>query len=349
MTITEIAKLAGVSIGTVDRVLHNRGRVSPETEKRIRAIVKKYDYQPDPLARHLKKHTKYKIGVLLPSLDTGSGYWNKVYEGIENYIRNDLVAFSFSLEPFFFERKEAGNIEEQFKAMLNSDCNAYVIAPVLQKNIRDLLIATKISKPFCFVDSSIPDIERNVSAEKLPLSVITQNPYKAGFIAGKLTQMIGSREGTYIVLEVYGSAYNQNERARGFCAWFENKKSCRAVHVVVENNMQSMAASIKNCVENLFKQYNDISGICTVSVEVQFVADFIREANIKNVTITGFDLIDENIRLLKSDEINCLIDQKPIEQGRLAINQLYRKLVYEENPVKKTDIPIEIYFKENLL
>ena len=113
--------------------------------------------------------------------------------------------------------------------------------------------------------------------------------------------------------------------------------------------MQSMAASIKNCVENLFKQYNDISGICTVSVEVQFVADFIREANIKNVTITGFDLIDENIRLLKSDEINCLIDQKPIEQGRLAINQLYRKLVYEENPVKKTDIPIEIYFKENLL
>ncbi len=349
MTITEIARLAGVSIGTVDRVLHNRGRVSPETEKRIRAIVKKYDYQPDPLARHLKKHTKYKIGVLLPSLDTGSGYWNKVYEGIENYIKNDLVAFSFSLESFFFERKEEGNFEEQYKAMQASDCNAYVIAPVLQKKITDLLLENSLDKPFCFVDSSIPDMESNISPNKLPLSVIAQNPYKAGFIAGKLTQMIGAREGTYIVLEVYGSAYNQNERARGFCAWFENKQACKAVHVVVENNMHSMSASIKNCVENLFKKYSDIAGICTVSVEVQFVADFIREANIKNVTITGFDLIDENVRLLEADEINCLIDQKPVEQGRLAINQLYRKLVYEENPVKKTDIPIEIYFKENLL
>ena len=59
MTVTEIAKRAGVSIGTVDRVLHNRGRVSSETRDRIQAIIDETGYQPNPLARHLKINRKY--------------------------------------------------------------------------------------------------------------------------------------------------------------------------------------------------------------------------------------------------------------------------------------------------
>ena len=39
ITITQIAKLVGVSRGTVDRVIHQRGRVAPEVEKRIRDIM----------------------------------------------------------------------------------------------------------------------------------------------------------------------------------------------------------------------------------------------------------------------------------------------------------------------
>ncbi len=58
MTVIEIAKRAGVSIGTVDRVLHNRGRVSEETRQRINAIISEEGYQPNPLARHLKRNRR---------------------------------------------------------------------------------------------------------------------------------------------------------------------------------------------------------------------------------------------------------------------------------------------------
>ena len=58
MTVTDIAKLANVSIATVDRVLHNRGRVAETTKKRIEQIIKYSGYQPDPLARYLKKRGK---------------------------------------------------------------------------------------------------------------------------------------------------------------------------------------------------------------------------------------------------------------------------------------------------
>ena len=45
VTIKDIARLAGVSVGTVDRVLHNRGRVSPKTLEKIMAVLKKNGYR----------------------------------------------------------------------------------------------------------------------------------------------------------------------------------------------------------------------------------------------------------------------------------------------------------------
>ena len=42
-TIEIIAKKAGVSRGTVDRVLHDRGQVKPETAERVRAVMEEMD------------------------------------------------------------------------------------------------------------------------------------------------------------------------------------------------------------------------------------------------------------------------------------------------------------------
>ena len=64
-TIKEIAELAGVSRGTVDRVLNNRGEVNAETAARVKEIVKALDYRPNKagLALAVRKK-KYKIGLI---------------------------------------------------------------------------------------------------------------------------------------------------------------------------------------------------------------------------------------------------------------------------------------------
>ena len=51
--IVDIAKMAGVSVGTVDRVIHNRGRVSEENRKKVQAILEMVNYQPNLMARSL--------------------------------------------------------------------------------------------------------------------------------------------------------------------------------------------------------------------------------------------------------------------------------------------------------
>ena len=83
-TIKEIAKLANVSPGTVDRVLHHRGKVSPEKELRVNDILKQIDYKPNQFARSLKLNRRYQFVVLLPD-DNLDEYWKPCFAGIDEW------------------------------------------------------------------------------------------------------------------------------------------------------------------------------------------------------------------------------------------------------------------------
>ena len=52
-TIKDIASLANVSIGTVDRVLHNRGEVNPDTRNRVMSFIEELGYTPNLIAKSL--------------------------------------------------------------------------------------------------------------------------------------------------------------------------------------------------------------------------------------------------------------------------------------------------------
>jgi LacI family transcriptional regulator len=70
--IKDIAKLAGVSVGTVDRVLHNRGRVSDDALKKVTAVMNQIDYKPNLIARTLGSNKNYRIVAIDPDPDAGS-------------------------------------------------------------------------------------------------------------------------------------------------------------------------------------------------------------------------------------------------------------------------------------
>ena len=73
-TIKDIAELSGVSKGTVDRVLHGRGKVSEKALKSVEKVLKEIDYQPNPMARSLKNNKIYTICVILPDPEQDA-YW----------------------------------------------------------------------------------------------------------------------------------------------------------------------------------------------------------------------------------------------------------------------------------
>src|SRR5579872_2375674 len=64
--IKDIAEKAGVSTGTVDRVLHKRGKVAPDVERRVLRVLNDMNYEPNLIARALGSNKTYKIAALIP-------------------------------------------------------------------------------------------------------------------------------------------------------------------------------------------------------------------------------------------------------------------------------------------
>ncbi|GAK55520.1 transcriptional regulator, LacI family [Candidatus Vecturithrix granuli] len=81
-TIKDVANLAQVSIATVSRVLNNTGPVRSELEERVLDAVRKLSYQPNKMARSLRRSESLTIGVLIP--DSRNPFFAELAKGIED-------------------------------------------------------------------------------------------------------------------------------------------------------------------------------------------------------------------------------------------------------------------------
>ncbi len=321
MTVSEIAKIAGVSTGTVDRVLHKRGRVSEETRKKILKIIDENGYKPDPIARFLKKKGDFKIGVLIPSVNEESGYWQEIYDGIKEACENDYASFGFKLESFEFKRPDRNSLNEQFKKMLASDCAAFIIAPVMQEEILFLLSEAKTQIPYCFVDSSVPGSQ--------PLCAATQNPLSAGFLAAKITRLFAKGEGTFAAIK----PFSETKKGKGI---LRIARGAEKKHIY-----QAVDALVKEC--------PDLRGVCIVNSEGHFVGERIAELGLRDkIAVTGFDLVPANKAAIKNGKIDALISQDPKGQGQAVMKEIYKKIVLQSDAQKTINMPLDIYFKENV-
>jgi len=82
LTTKHIAKLAGVSVGTVSHVLNRSAVVSDTLRKRVEQTVRMLDYQPSQLARGLRRRSTDLLGVIIP--DIANPYFPKLVRGVED-------------------------------------------------------------------------------------------------------------------------------------------------------------------------------------------------------------------------------------------------------------------------
>jgi LacI family transcriptional regulator len=334
MTISEIAKLANVSIGTVDRVLHKRGRVAPETIEKVLSIIEEFGYQPNTYARNLKLSKTFSIGILLPSLHSDYGYWNLVYEGVLKAAK-ELVALSVSIDLIQFDRENPETFLEAGEKLFLKHPDAILFPPVLPAVSRIFLKAHPDIE-YAFIDSPLPDTN--------PVVTVVQNPFKGGYLAGRMMHLLSPGKGTYLTIQTYADAYNSSERSRGFCSFFQEKEG----YSVVELNM-NLAQEGKKALEQAFGDYPDSKGIFVVNDAVHQVATIVSLlGRKKETTLIGYDLIEQNRKAMIAGNVDCLLSQRPDFQGYTAIYQLYRKNMLGQLGEGSIDIPIDIILLENL-
>jgi hypothetical protein len=99
--IKDIARLAGVSVGTVDRVLHQRGKVSGKSYQKVQAVLQQIDYKPNLIARSLGLNKTFRVAAILPDpkLDP---FWAQSYGGIRQS-REEWQQQGLVISPHFYD------------------------------------------------------------------------------------------------------------------------------------------------------------------------------------------------------------------------------------------------------
>jgi LacI family transcriptional regulator len=337
-TIKDIAKLANVSIGTVDRVIHDRGFVSHDTKKRIKQAIKDLSYSPNIYARQLKLAKKYKFGILMPELHQDANYWEQPAIGMCE-AGKELEIHNIKLKFFHFDRYSEDSFNEKCTHTLKEDLDGLLIAPVLIKPAQKYICQIPYKIPYIFFDSDLPFTRR--------IAFIGQDAYKSGILAGKLMRMLIDDSGDIAIIRVLPEDYHINQRTQGFQSYFQVNNLNNNLHVyewLESEDLNSIYVLLSKIISN-----KNLKGIFVTNALTFLVASYIEANNYQHkIRIIGYDLVKENVLYLKNSVIDFLISQSPVTQGYQGIHLLYRKLVLNQNTDDKIMMSIDIVTKENI-
>ena len=337
MTVHEIAALAGVSIGTVDRVLHKRGRVSTETRAKIEAIVEQYQFTPNPIARSLKRNRPYRFCALIPRRNQDAGYWGQIVEGIER-AAGEIKPLGAKTEIIEYDRYNPKSFEKASAAVSAGKPDGLVFAPIMQKRTRSFVERVCAEKiPLVFVDSDMP--------QTAPLCVIGQDSFSGGYLAGRLFHLFaGAAPMQAAVLDAHGDDYNITLRRDGFLSYAKENGFSVVVREYSDNGGDISVEEI----EQFLKEERHLSGLFITNSMAHRVAEAVKQRRKKEpFLLIGYDLIPSNRQMLLHGRINAIISQRPEEQGREAILTLFRSVVLKQTVETNRKIPLDVFIKEN--
>jgi LacI family transcriptional regulator len=340
MTIKEIARKAGVSIGTVDRVIHNRGRVSDKTIKIVKKIIKESGYKPNIFARNLSLSKNFLFGILMPFAYQDTHYWSIPEKGIVR-ASEELKRYNVEVKFFFFNKYKTGSFNKACAKILASNIDGLLIAPILTEQAKSFL-QTKLPKgtPCVLFDSDIPDTDY--------ISYIGQNSYKSGSVVAKLMSLMIKKSKLIAAICVLPGDYHINERARGFVEYCKSEKlmKCKVYDIEDSDNYEAF----KDLGDRITAECaGKLGGIFVTNDSVHYMARYIEETfKGDKPHLIGYDLIKNNIAYLEKNIIDVLISQHSFTQGYQGIHTLFKTVVLRENVKNKIMMPIDIIIKENM-
>ena len=338
--IMDIAEKAGVSIGTVDRVLHSRGEVSDETRDKILKIINDFDYRPNILASSLASKKITTFASLTPWAPDKDAFWSKPQEGIEKAI-DQLRHYGVKLQQFYFKMEDPETFTKEANKILELSPDGVLLAPwAKRESLKFTQELDQRAIPYVFIDSNLKEAN--------PISFIVQNSVQSGYLAAKLIDYGIAPQSNILIIHITKDLQNANhllQREKGFLDYFETvkNKSHRIVKIEVPSDSIEIANKLNACILDV----KSIDAIFVTNSKVNLVAGFFDQFN-NRPKIIGYDLIPKNIDLLLYNKIDFLLNQKPESQGYVATNLLFDQIVRKEKVKNANYTSIDIITRENI-
>lgn len=339
--IKDIARLAEVSVGTVDRVLHGRSGVSEESKKRIEKIMKQLDYHPNMYASALASNRKYAFACLLPQHETGE-YWTDVERGIGRGIAV-FSDFQISSQITYYDPYDYHSFEAMGAQILKIEPDGVLLAPTTPKFTKPFteeLSARGI--PYIYIDSNIKD--------NPPLAFFGQNSRQSGYFAARMMMMLAGNQKEIVIFRkinegVVGSNQQEN-REIGFRQYMdEHHPDCK----ILELDLHAKeSGNDRKMMDAFFAKHPSVTDGITFNSKVYIIGEYLRAQEIKKFHLTGYDLLARNVNCLKDGSVSFLIAQQPEMQGYNGIKTLCDYLILKKEVATINYMPIDFLTAENI-
>lgn len=341
--IKDIARIAGVSVGTVDRVLHERGKVSPEAYIKVQEVLKSIDYKPNFIARSLGRGRPLRIVILIPNPEFDP-YWQEVQAGIKQ-AQEEWVHYGVTIETLLYDHDGEEAIERVAIEALKSNPDGFLIGPIFQALAVPVIETLRSNQiPFVLFNANIPDLN--------PLSFIGQDLFQSGVLGARLVRPEIRNEASILAVLHVGEDVQESvylmEKEKGFRSFYKESESYP--HIEIQSyNLNVPTHAIKREVQPILDIPNLKGVYVTTSKALGPIASVLSEHPRKNeIKLVGYDMLEENLHFLREDVIAFLINQNPKRQPVVGISQLVNYLLFKKPAPPIELFPLEIISKQNL-
>ncbi len=337
----DIAKKAGVSLGTVDRVVNGRGNVAQETENRVREILKEFNYQPNLMASSLASRKKLRLAILLPEPWEGD-YWQKIMEGIRK-AGKEIAGFGAEISWFLYEQYNDLQYREFAGEIIKLGFEGVLTAPVFHQETMKMVKELEDHQiPYVFIDSGMEGAR--------PLCSISQDVFRSGSLAARLIDYGLAPDDELLMVSIRLHPDNPEHslaRSEGFRHYFDQKKHPgRKIHQLeIVNPKYEMLSS---ALDDVLGKHPAIRGIFINNSKAFMIARYLADHGLTDLRLVGYDLIGENVKALRSGFIDFLIYDQSENQGEIGLNVLFDHLAKRKNVPLRVSMPVHIAANENL-
>ena len=340
--IKDIAEKAEVSVGTVDRVLHNRPNVSKPALERVKRVLAEMNYQPNVYASALAYNKSYTFFLLMPQHES-EAYWEEIEQGAlrATEARRD---FHLDIKIRYYLRMDQSSFRKQYEECLASHPDGIVVVPSeldITREFTDILHEQQI--PFILLDSYMPDLK--------PLAFFGQDSFCSGYFAAKILMLIANKEKEIMLFKMTKDgrvlSKQQANREVGFRHYMKDHYPDIKI-TELDISYANKKSEYEHILTSFFNQHPDIHHGITLNSKAHIVGEYLLRGNKRDIQIMGYDMVDKNAQCLREGSISFLIAQHAYQQGYSCIDTLFKAIVLKKKVEPVNYMPIELLSKENV-
>ncbi len=313
-TIYDVAKLANVSRGTVDRVVYGRGRVSGETAEKVRKAIEELEYSPNPNASSLASKREYRFACLIPSYKPGD-YWEEIHQGFITGSEHLNKTGNIVLDIYPYDQTDEDSFRECCREILKGRPNGVIMNAVFKEAVSDF--AKELEQrdiPFAFIDNKVDELNYTI--------YYGVDPYRSGALGAFLLTTRCAAEEIALIRLIRDSGHKADPNAprrQGFLEYIRSHSPNCLIHTIFihpdkpEENIRTL--------REFMEMHPQVKHLAMTNSRVFLLDEFLSHYPDPERIVIGFDDLTRNLECLRKGNVEFLITRHIPQQSHKVLTE----------------------------